>query len=342
MAVHPGGSKACPSPDQGLEGRAQGVGVASLIAGDGGCLHSGEWRPFLIGSIGSPGGRGGAFPCNGCFGHSHGSSYSAAPPGAGLAASGFFSAQLDKAQVNYSTSSKGVTGFVATCNDPGAADQGLIGVKASPGSSVPPTIAGTSSPSPPVDSAALAAAQSSCPNCQRTGSSSALRVSEVTKQGSPILVYSSSGVFRPLIPAAFCRPIFDAVHSLAHPGIRVMRRLIASCFVWPCLAYQVAAWCRDCQQYQRATVTSQPAAPPSHIANPVQQFSHIHIDLVRPLPVLVDGHTHLFTIVDRSTPWAEAIPLCWTSSASCATALVSGWVGVPTEGGNFAPQSGMP
>jgi hypothetical protein len=44
-----------------------------------------------------------------------------------------------------------------------------------------------------------------------------------------------------------------------------------------------------------------PLRPPSHIANPVQRFNYIHIDLVGPLPGSADGHMHLFTVVDRST-----------------------------------------
>jgi hypothetical protein len=74
----------------------------------------------------------------------------------------------------------------------------------------------------------------------------------------------------------------------------------------------------------RAKVSSQPVAPPSHIANPTQRFSHIHIDLVGPLPPSSDGFTHLFTVVDRSMHWAEAIPLRSTLTASCADALISG------------------
>jgi hypothetical protein len=54
------------------------------------------------------------------------------------------------------------------------------------------------------------------------------------------MVDTSSEVFRPLVPAAFRRPIFDAIHGLAHPGIRATRRLIASQFVLPHLASQVA------------------------------------------------------------------------------------------------------
>jgi IS30 family transposase len=81
-------------------------------------------------------------------------------------------------------------------------------------------------------------------------------------------------------------------------------------------------------------VKSQPASPPGQIANPTQRFSHLHIDLVGPLPTSRDGYTHLFTVIDRSTRWAEAIPLRSTSAASCADALVSGWVsrfGVPEQ-----------
>jgi hypothetical protein len=128
------------------------------------------------------------------------------------------------------------------------------------------------------------------------------------------------------VPDSVRRPIFNAVHNLVHPGIRATRRLISSHFVWPGLATQVAAWCRDCQCCQCGKVTSQPSSPPGLIANPTQRFSHLHIDLVGPLPTSRDGYSHLLTVVDRSTRWAEAIPLRSTSATDCADALVSGWV----------------
>ncbi len=159
-------------------------------------------------------------------------------------------------------------------------------------------------------------------------------MSAVSLHGSTILVDTSSGVLRPLVPTAFRRHIFDAVHNLAHPGIRATRRLISSHYVCPGLASQVAAWCRDCQLCQRVKVTSQPVSLPGLIANSIQRFSRIHIDLVWPLPVSRDGFTHLFTVMDRSTRWAEAIPLWSTSAASCAEALICNWVarfGVPEQ-----------
>ena len=56
------------------------------------------------------------------------------------------------------------------------------------------------------------------------------------------------------------------------------------------------------------------------------------MDLVGPLPVSKEGFLYLFTMVDRSTRWAEAIPLSSITAADCAAALFTGWVarfGVP-------------
>ena len=36
---------------------------------------------------------------------------------------------------------------------------------------------------------------------------------------------------------------------------------------------------------------------------PKHKFSHVHMDLVGPWPRTAEGHTHLLTIVDRTTRW---------------------------------------
>jgi Integrase core domain len=59
---------------------------------------------------------------------------------------------------------------------------------------------------------------------------------------------------------------------------------------------------------------------------PIQRFFHVHVDLVGPLPVSEDGYAYLLTAIDRSTRWAEAIPLKATSAADCAEAFIGGWV----------------
>ncbi len=78
-----------------------------------------------------------------------------------------------------------------------------------------------------------------------------------------------------------------------------MRRLVSSRFVWHGCASDVAGWCRDCRTCQRVKVTLQPAAATQSIPVPEQRFTHLHVDLVGPLPTSAEGFKYLFTIIDR-------------------------------------------
>jgi transposase InsO family protein len=92
------------------------------------------------------------------------------------------------------------------------------------------------------------------------------------------------------------------------------------------------SFCRDCQKCARGKVTAMVHTRVQPIQLPVKRFSHIHIDIGGPLPASPGGCTHLLTMVDRSTRWAEAVPLVNTSTASYAAAFFNSWVsrfGVP-------------
>jgi len=65
---------------------------------------------------------------------------------------------------------------------------------------------------------------------------------------------------------------------------------------------------------------------------PARKFSHVHVDLVGPLPASSEGHVYLLTIIDRSTKWFEAVPLKNMEASTCVDAFISSWVarfGVP-------------
>jgi transposase InsO family protein len=68
----------------------------------------------------------------------------------------------------------------------------------------------------------------------------------------------------------------------------------------------------------RTTTTNRDTGTPPPVA-------HLHVDLVRPLPPS-PGHTYLFTIIDRTSRWPEAILLAFITTADCARALFAGWV----------------
>jgi hypothetical protein len=59
---------------------------------------------------------------------------------------------------------------------------------------------------------------------------------------------------------------------------------------------------------------------PQPIPIPQQGFSHLHVDLVGPLQYS-NNFYYIFSIIDRTSKWMEAIPLSDISVAACAKAL---------------------
>jgi transposase InsO family protein len=160
--------------------------------------------------------------------------------------------------------------------------------------------------------------------------SPSLQVRACEVEGVSLLSDVSMGRLRPLVAEADRPLVFEAIHGVAHPGICVTRRMIAARFLWPGMQSYIATWCRSCVVCQRAKVTRQPRAPVQPIAIPKRRFSHVHVDLVGPLPVSAEGYMYLLTMIDRTTRWLEATPL--KESASCVEAFLSNWVahfGVP-------------
>jgi len=185
-----------------------------------------------------------------------------------------------------------------------------------------------------LDLAAMAADQQRCQPTLLLAASSSLQVSAVKLGDYQLLCDSSTGRQRPLVPLSWRQAVMAAVHQIGHPGTRATRRLISSRFVWKGLAADVTAFCRSCLPCQRAKVTRQPAAPVQPIDIPGRRFSHIHVDLVGPLPTSKEGFSYLLTVMDRSTRWLEAVPLASVTAQSTADALVSTWIsrfGVPEQ-----------
>ena len=178
----------------------------------------------------------------------------------------------------------------------------------------------------------MAACQTTCPEVLQLAKSPSLKCELVDQDGVQVLCDVSRGRRRPLVPAAWQRAVFSSIHELAHPGIRATRRLLSRSFVWRGMASTCRTWCLSCLPCQRGKVTRQPAAPVQPIPIPLRKFSHIHVDLVGPLSPTSTGTRHVLTIVDRTTRWAEVIPMASTTATACADAITSGWIarfGVP-------------
>jgi transposase InsO family protein len=184
-----------------------------------------------------------------------------------------------------------------------------------------------------LDLASLAKNQQTCPAVQALQASKVLKVKLVRVGQIDMLCDVSHGRVRPLVPNGHRRLVFHSLHGIAHAGSRATRRLISARFVWKGMHPFINQMVRDCQRCSVAKIVTHAKAPVVPMPIPAMRFLHVHVDLVGPLPISKEGFTHLFTMVDRTSRWAEAIPLSNTSAQHCAEALFSGWIarfGVPS------------
>jgi len=171
----------------------------------------------------------------------------------------------------------------------------------------------------------LAVAQQTCPEVKLMCESNVLSVVSQMVGGEMLLGDMSTGRFRPLLPPEFRAAACAALHGVHHPGVRGTRKLVCASFCWPKMSNFAGDMAKNCMFCQKAKVYRHVALEAVRIPVPQRRFEHIHVDIVGPLPMSC-GFNYIFTVLDRTSRWPEAIPLSSITAGDCADALFRGWV----------------
>ncbi|BHF62295.1 hypothetical protein SprV_0200527700 [Sparganum proliferum] len=182
--------------------------------------------------------------------------------------------------------------------------------------------------SPGIDLAEMAAEQRRVgPPCDEDVSGLQLQELPLTTGNGTILCDISTPSHRPFVPPSLRRKVFSSLHNLSHPGSRATDKLVSDRFVWPGMHKDLKAWTRACIACQRSKIQRHNQAPIGTFPGPGARFSHVHLDIVGPLP-LSNGCSYLLTCVDRFTRWPEAIPLPDIAAPTVVKAFLSRWVAI--------------
>ena len=154
--------------------------------------------------------------------------------------------------------------------------------------------------------------------------------------GSGVLVVTKpEGGQCAVVPGELQAHYVAAAHDgHGHPGMKGTMDLLARRVFWLNMREDVEHHCRACVE----CVTRKTPAPKRHglmttfFVN--EPFHTVHLDIVGPFVEAFDGCTHVLTMRDRFTRWAEVVPVRSTTASAIADAFLKGWVyrfGVPTH-----------
>ena len=119
-----------------------------------------------------------------------------------------------------------------------------------------------------------------------------------------------------------------------HLGVKNTLEKIQANFFWPGISGSVKRYVRSCDKCQRLGPRGIKPAKLQPLPVIDQPFKRVGVDLVGPMkPASSRGHTHMVTMIDYATRYADALPLKSIRAKAVAEALFTMWsrVGVPEE-----------
>uniref|UniRef100_A0A8C7EGW3 Gypsy retrotransposon integrase-like protein 1 n=1 Tax=Nothoprocta perdicaria TaxID=30464 RepID=A0A8C7EGW3_NOTPE len=107
-----------------------------------------------------------------------------------------------------------------------------------------------------------------------------------------------------------------------HHGISRTLTLVESNYYWTSVTNDVKQWVYACQHCQGAK-TSTSTAPTLHPIKAEDPWAAVAVDLMGPFSATSRSHMNILILTDLFTKWTVLLPLCHTSAAEIAKAIVS-------------------
>ena len=147
---------------------------------------------------------------------------------------------------------------------------------------------------------------------------------ELPDSEKKLLVDISKGGRRPVVPLSMRQQVFEEVHGFSHFNSRHTASEAARHFWWPQIQKQVKAWAEACHRCQEVTTGRLTKSPLGDFPIPETAATHIHIDVVGPLPQS-NGFTGWLTITDRHSSLVVTALLVNQTAQSVITAIQQHW-----------------
>ena len=191
-----------------------------------------------------------------------------------------------------------------------------------------------------VDHGQLAKDQALCPDvAQHRKGNHAKSLNMTDFQFSPgVWIYcdvSDGKKARPLVPKPHRTLLIQLFHDISHPGSKETLRKVGARYYWPTMRKDVSEYvatcipCNRCKPHRviRPPLDTRPTVMP--------RFHDVQIDIIGLMPES-EGMRYCLTVLDRTLPYFDAIPMAQATTTACAQAFIRQWVshfGLPVRAG---------